>query len=97
MEENLRGNSMTPEEFPGDDFTAIFYLCFGFIIEISFPRPPKKYLKRFGILSGDCKIFMAPYWEALNFPPLMSSIECAIQKHDAGISRVPLTQKSMRE
>ena len=84
----LRSASMAPEAFAVDGFQTVYFLCFGFLIEIVLPCLPKKYSARIGLLSGTKNIFLAPYREVCDFKPLMDLSAHGIRKHALGLTTV---------
>ncbi|MDO9112225.1 MAG: hypothetical protein Q7U63_00340 [Polaromonas sp.] len=86
--EKLRGLVIAPEARQQDGFKSIYFLCLGFVVEISLTGFPKKYLAQSGVLAGSSPVFMAPYWEVRDFPPITATLAQGLKKHDAGLTRI---------
>ncbi len=86
--ENLRRILISPLPRNYGDFQSIFFLLFGFVIEVFFPRPPKKIVRGVGMVSGTNKVLFAPYQEVRQFPELLDLLVAALDKHEKGLTKV---------
>ena len=86
--ENIKSMILAPFEQPYIGWHSIGFLFFGFLIEVFFPRPPKKFMSGIGIASGTSPVLLAPYREVATFALLLNLLVRGMDKHEQGLSRV---------
>lgn len=86
--DNLRTHIMAPFVKNYQNLNSIYYIFFGFFIEIFFVRLPKSILSKPGVLYGNSHIFMAPYQEILEVPEVMMMFGIGIEKDDSGKTKI---------
>jgi hypothetical protein len=67
---------------------SVCYIFSGFLIEISFGSLAKKIMTKAGVLYGNNRIFMAPFYEITDSLEFMHTTGIAMEKSDSGKSKI---------